>query len=322
MGATNVVGTTYSSPGVAARSRLRLPEGYTAEKTVKAPNQYDYAIAVPATAAAGDYANLALEVDGVALGRARPPLFPPLTVRFSNAFESHFGARATLAAEPPLVAIEPKAGTNIEVALRNNWPSIQTYRLEASGAGLEFFPAKTEITIGAMDERKVNLRVFAADGASAMRDWQLHIGGAASLDIAARALLIPAAQTVAWSADLYADGGTEWVLESAQARAVFSAADGRWTEFTWKDGGLNFLPEQGAFAAELPMVAISVRPLGDTLEITGNGWKRTARLEASTLTITQNQPLPADGLTAAKRGNVAFTIERENAARAKYILKR
>ena len=43
----------------------------------------------------------------------------------------------------------------------------------------------------------------------------------------------------------------------------------RWSEFTWKDGGVNFLPETGLFAA-----SGDVDAHGDSgaLVITGNGW--------------------------------------------------
>jgi hypothetical protein len=320
VGAKNIISTTYSSAGVAARSRLRLPEGYSAVKTVKAPNQIEYEVAVPAAAAHGDYASFALEVDGLALGRARLQLFRPLTVRFTDVIESHFGPGAALASDPPLIPIEPKSGTNVEVSLRNNWPAIQTYKVEASGAGLEFFPPKVEITIGAMSERRVNMRVFAANGSAGLRDFQLHVTGGATFDLPARALAVPRTGTVAWAADLNNDGSPEWVLESPQARAVFSTQDGgRWMEFTWKDGAVNFLPEQGALSAAGP---VEVRATGDTLEFTGKGWTRTARLEGATLTISQTPTLPPDGLLPTKRGNIALSIARETPSRAKYTLSR
>jgi hypothetical protein len=320
IGAKNLVSTTYSSPDVAARSRLRLPEGYTAEKVVRAPNQIDYEIAVPASAADGDYANFALEVDGMALGRARLQLFRPIAVRFAGAIALHFGPRDTLLSDPPVIPIDPKAGTNIEVTLRNNWPAIRTYKVEASGEGLEFFPPKTEITIGAAGERKIDLRVFGAQGAAALHAGRLRVTGGATLDLSARILAVPHVGTVVWSADLDDDGSPEWILESAQARAVFSMQDGgRWMEFTWKDGGLNFLPNQGMFAAADP---VEVRKAGDALEFIGKGWTRTARLDGAALTIAQNPALPPDSLKAAKRGNVSLTISRESAGRVKYALTR
>jgi hypothetical protein len=319
IGEKNVVSTTYSSPDVAARSRLRLPEGYTAEKVMKAPNRIDYEIAVPATAPDGDFANFALEVDGVALGRARLQLFRPIAVRFADAAALHFGPRATLLADPPVIPIEPKAGTNIEVTLRNNWPAIRTYKVEVSGEGLEFFPPKTEITIAATGERKIDLRVFGSPGV-ALHEARLRVTGGAALDLPVRVVAVPHVGTVVWNADLDDDGSPEWILESAQARAVFSIQDGgRWMEFTWKDGGLNFLPPQGIFAAAGP---VEVRRSGDALEFVGKGWTRTARLDGAALTIAQNPALPPDNLKAMKRDNVSLTISREAAGRVKYALTR
>ncbi len=152
-----------------------------------------------------------------------------------------------------MAPIEPKGGTNLDLTVRNNWPAIRTFHLEAAGEGLEFFPAKTEIAVGAMDERRVPLRVFAAEGRRSDRPARLAPArrpARRDLEMPMRVVLLPRGRTVAWSADLDGDGSPEWVLESPRARAVFSAQDGgRWMEFTWKDTNLNFLPEQGAFAA-------------------------------------------------------------------------
>jgi hypothetical protein len=319
IGAKNIVSTTYSSPEVAARSRLRLPDGFTASRMVKTPNEIDYAVAVPADAAHGDYANFTLEADGMALGRARLQLFRPLSVRLMDAINIHFGQHTELTPEPPVQPVEPKEGTNLQVSLRNNWPAIQTYKLEAAGEGLEFFPAKTEITIGAMAERQLELRVFGAEGAGTLREWRLKITGeAAALDLPMRVVMAPRGRTAAWTADLDGDGSPEWILDSPKARVVFSSRDGgRWTEFTWKDGNLNFLPEQGAFAGAGP---VEVRANGDTLEFTGKGWTRTARLAEAALTVEQSSPLPADGLTAGKQGNISLSIARPTPARAVYSL--
>jgi hypothetical protein len=315
IGAKNVISTTYSSPGVASRSRLRLPEGFSAAQVIKAPNQIDYEISVPATAAHGDHANLALEVDGVALSRARPQLFRPLSLQFAGAMEAHFGPRAALPVDPPIVS-----GGNIEIAVRNNWPGIQTYKFEAAGDSLEFFPPKTEITIGATDQREIDLRMFAAEGVTGLRDFRLHVTGGATLDLPVRTLVLPRGGAISWSADLDEDGSPEWVLESAQARAVFSTQDGgRWMEFTWKDGGINFLPLQGALAGAGP---VTVHANGNTLEFAGNGWTRTARLDGATLTMTQTPALPADNLTPQSIRNINLAIARESASRVRYTLSR
>ena len=319
IGRTNTLSTTYSSADVATRSRLRLPEGLTAIPTSKAPNEIDYQVSIPADALHGDWANLALEADGILLGRARVQLFRPASVHLYQAMQIHFGQHTELTPDPPTVPIEPKAGTNLEIIVRNNWPQIQTFHLEASGEGLEFFPAKTDISIGPTDERQVALRVFATDAASGLRDWRLRVSGGATLDLPMRALLLPRDRTVAWTADLDGDGSPEWVLESQKVRAVFSSQDGgRWMEFTWKDGNLNFLPEEGLFAAPGP---VEIHAAGDTLEMEGKGWKRTVRLAGSSLTVEQPSGLPAGSPAAEKQGNIGLTISRSSAERASYTLQ-
>jgi hypothetical protein len=319
IGQKNVVSTAYSSAAVAARSRVRLPAGFTAVPTTKSPNEIDYEIGTPAEALHGDYANLALEADGVALGRARLQLFRPVSISLPEALRLHFGNDTELTADPPTALIEPKNGGDLELSIRNNSPGIQNYSLEFSGDGLEFFPAKVEVTVGAVDERRVPLRIFAKEGVEGLREWRLKVTGGATEELPLRVLLLPRGRTVAWSADLDGDGSPEWVLETPKARAVFSAQDGgRWMEFVWKDTSANFLPAQGALAAAGP---VEVRAVGDSLEFTGRGWKRTVRLTDATLTMEQTTLLPADGLTAERRGNVDFQIAHPVPGQAVYTLR-
>lgn len=327
IGQKNVVSTAYSSAEVAARSRMRLPEGFTAVPTTKSPNEIDYEIGTPAEALHGDFADLALEADGIPLGRAHLQLFRPVSIRLMEAIQIHFGTETELTPDPPIALIEPKAGSDLELSIRNNWPGIQNYTLEASGEGLDFFPAKSEVTVGAMEERRIPLRIFAKDaakdganeGGEGLREWHLKVTGGATQDLPMRVLLLPRNRTVAWSADLDGDGSPEWVLETQKVRAVFSSQDGgRWMEFNWKDTNLNFLPEQGAFAAAGP---VEVHAVGDSLEFIGRGWRRTVRLADTTLSIEQTTPLPADGLTPDRRGNLDFKVEHPAANRATFTLR-
>jgi Glycosyl hydrolases family 35 len=324
VGQKNVVSTSYSSPEVAGRSRLRLPEGYTATAKTKSPDEIDYEVLVPPDALHGDYAPLSLEADGMPLGRAHLQLFRPVSIRLMEAMQIHWGSETELTPEPATAPIEPKAGTDLELSIRNNWPSIQTYRLEASGEGLEFFPPKAEVVVGATEERRVPIRLFAKEslaiaGQSGLRTWNLKVTGAATLDIPMRVVLIPRGRTVVWSADLDGDGSPEWMLESQKVRAVFSAQDGgRWMEFNWKDTNLNYLPEYGAFATAGP---VQVRAVGESLEFTAPGWKRTVRLSGTTLTVEQTTALPPDMLTADRRGNIDFKIERPSPVKAVYSLE-
>jgi hypothetical protein len=319
IGQKNVVSTAYSSAEVAARSRLRLPEGFIAAPTTKSPNEIDYEIATPAEAVHGEYADLALEADGVPLGRAHLQMFRPVSIRLMEAIQLHFGTEAELTPDPPIAVIEPKAGSDLELSVRNNWPGIQNYSLQIAGDGLTILPAKSEIAVDALAERRLPLRIFADDGLEGLRDWNLKVSGGATQDLPMRVLLLPRNRTVAWSADLDGDGSAEWILETQKVRAIFSAQDGgRWMEFNWKDTNLNFLPPQGVFAAAGP---VEVHAAGDSLEFVGNSWKRTVRLTGTTLTIEQTTPIPSDGLTSDKRANVEFRIEHPSANRASYTLR-
>ncbi len=320
IGEKNLVSTTYSSEDVAKRSRLRLPEGFTGTARPKSPNEIDYEVAVPADQIHGDWVNLAIEADAILLGRARVQLLRPASIRLAQAIRMHLGSQTELTADPPTAAIEPRAGGNVEIIIRNNDAAIQTYRLQASGEGLDFFPAKTEISVAGLEERRVSLRIFAAEGtAGGLREWRLHVAGGANVDLPMRVLLLPRGRTVAWSADLDGDGSPEWILESQKVRAVFSSQDGgRWTEFTWKDANVNFLPEAGIFAAR---GAVEVRAEGDALEFSGQGWKRTVRLAGNALTVEQSTPIAADGLAEERRGNATLEIERASPSRAVYTLK-
>ena len=133
-----------------------------------------------------------------------------------------------------------------------------------------------------------------------------------------RLVLIPRGQTVAWSADLDGDGSPEWVLESQKVRAVFSPQDGgRWIEFTWKDTGVNFLPEAGVWTAP---GTLEVRAAGDALEFTAKGWKRTVRLSDTSLQVEQSTPLPSELPRPEKRGSTALEVVRESPARAAFTL--
>ena len=319
IGRKNPIDTTYSSAEVAARSRLRLPDGYTATSHSKSPNEIDYEVVVPPEAVHGDFANLAIEADGVLLGRARLQLFRPLSLRILEAIQMHIGRHAELTPDPPIVVVEPKAGTNLEVSLRNNWPAIQTFRVDASGDGLDFFPPKNEIIIGPMDERRYSLRVFAAEPISGLRDFHLKVSGGATMDLPMRVLLLPRGRTVVWSADLDGDGSVEWVLESHRARAIFSSQDGgRWMEFNWKEANANFLPESGAFRGQGP---VELRSSGDGIEIAGKGWKRTVRLSDSTLTVDQPSSMPSDGPPPLTQGNVRLTVQANGPSQTIYKLQ-
>ncbi|MGA2575227.1 MAG: beta-galactosidase [Bryobacteraceae bacterium] len=323
IGRANIISTSYSSEQLADRSRLRLPEGFAATPTRKSPLEIDYAVDVPADALHGDWANLAIEGDGVPLGRAHLQLFRPASVHLPEGLRLHFGAAADLAVEPAIIPIDATAGRTVDVDVRNNSPEIQTYAIQPAGEGFQFLPPKTELNSGGVMDRGLALRVFPDSATPGLHDWVLRFSGGAKLEIPARFLAIPRGRAVAWSADLDGDGTPEWVLENQKARAVFSAQDGgRWLEFVWKDSapnGLNVLPESGAFTGA---GAVEVHAGDGELDFTGKDWKRTVRLSGAEakLTVEQNTPLPAETLETGKHNEISFQVARESATHAVYTL--
>jgi hypothetical protein len=319
-GVANIVSTSYSSAELAARSRLRAPEGFATRAVAKSATGIDYEVMVPPDALHGSWADLAIEADGGLLGRARLQIFRPVSVRWTEAVRLHFGARTDITVEPLTATADPRAGRNFEIVIRNNSAQIQTYRVEAAGEGLEFFPARSEISIGAILERPVSLRVFSKAGGSGLRPWRLGVtGGGAKLDLPMRLLLVPRGETVVWSADLDGDGADEAVIENQRIRAVFSTREGgRWLEFVWKDTGLNLLSDGGALAGTGVAAA---RAAGDHLELAGSSWKRTVRLAGQTLTVEQDTPLAGEVPTSGKRDGITLEVTREGARRAVYTLQ-
>jgi hypothetical protein len=326
IGRSNRVTTSYSSDQLAARSRLRLPENYTAKAISKSPTEIDYDIQAPADALHGDWASLAIEADGVLLGQARLQLLRPASMRLSEAIRLHWGPLTELMVEPPIVPLDPKAGRALDVIVRNNFPQIQNYVLRPEGAGLKFFPERADVGIGPATDRPVSLRVFGEDMAAGLHPARLRLSGAAEIDMPVRFLVIPRGEALAYSADLDGDGAPEWVLENQHLRAVFSAQDGgRWLEFVWKDSGLNVLPEDGALAGAGP-VEVRMRTEGAdaSLEFSGRDWRRTVRLlsRETKLIVEQTSPLPPETLKSEKKNELMFRVTREDAHRAIYSVER
>ncbi len=323
IGRPNMIATSYSSEKLADRSRLRMPEGFTATATRKSPGEIDYAVEVPADALHGDWVDFAIEADGVLLGRAHLQMFRPASVRLTDSIRLHFGGAAELAVDPAIIPIDATAGRTVDVNIRNNSPEIQTYGVDPAGDGFEFLPARTELSSAAIMDRVLQFRVFPRDAAGGLHDWSLGFSGGAKLDVPARFLAIPRGQAVAWSADLDGDGSPEWILENQKVRAVFSAQDGgRWLEFVWKDAapnGLNVLPESGAFSAAGP---VEVRAGDGTLEFSGKDFKRTVRLAGAEarITVEQDTPLPAGAPETGKHNEITLQVTRESATRAVYSL--
>lgn len=325
IGHRNRVSTSYSSEKLAARSRLKLPGNFHALPIIKSPTEIDYEIDVPAGALHGERQDLEIQADGVTMARARMQLLRPVSIHLREAVALHIGANTHLPVEPVLVTFNPSAGRDLTLLVRNNFPQIQNYTLEAQGAGLNFLPQKREISIGAGMEREASLRVFADNLISGLHEFHVQLSGAAKLEFPIRFVAVPRAQAVAYSLDLDGDGVPEWILENEKLRAVFSGQDGgRWLEFVWKDSGVNVLSEAGALVGAGP-VAVTMGNDGPQarLELAGKDWQREIVLDGAGthLTILQNTPLPAETLQGGRRGDVVFRVSRPGLNQALYALE-
>ncbi len=308
IGRKNIVSTSYSSESLASRSRLLAPPGFRLTAIPKSPLEIDYEVFVPADAPRdsthGEFVTLALEADGVRLGRARLQLFRPASVRIREAIPLRLGADAEVAPDPPLVSFDPKGGRDLHIALRNNYPSIQNFVVQVEGKGVTFLPARTEISIPAASEREISVRILAGGAASGMQEATVRVTGAA--DFTQRFLAIPLGrgETVKYARDLDGDGVADRVLENQRVRASFSGVDGRWMEWVWKDSGMNLLPDSGLLPES-------------------RDHHRTENLDSSNrLTIEQDKPLPPETLQSGKKDGVNYTIERPSPNRAVYTLQR
>jgi hypothetical protein len=326
IGRSNTISTSYSSEKLADRSRLRFPDGFSATPRRKSPLEIDYAVDVPAEELHGDWVNLAIEADGVALSRAHLQMFRPVSVHLAETMRLHFGTADDLAVEPAIIPIDTVAGRAVDVDVRNNAPAIETYQIQPSGDHFQFLPAKADLSCGAIMDRVLALRIFPSEGLEGgLHDWAVHFSGGAKMDMPARFLAIPRGKAVAWQADLDGDGLPEWVLENQKARAVFSTQDGgRWLEFVWKDSaphGLNILPESGAFAGT---GAVEARALDGAMEFIGKDWKRTIRMAPAEarVTIEQSSALPAETLESGKHNEITLRVTRESSSHASYTLEK
>ncbi len=296
IGQKTTLTTTYTSEAIAARSRVRGPAELKFEPHPKGPLQIDYEITVPPTELHGDTLELALEADGVQMGHASLQLLRAASLRLREGISRWFGAAAELPVYPALVSMDQRAGRSINITVRNNFPEIRNFVLELSGDGLEFSPARSEISIAGSSDRDVSFRVFAAEGGSGLREASAKLSGAGKFDLPILIAVIPRGETVRYSA-----GGVH-ILESAKARAVFAdELEQKWMEFTWKDSERNLLPDTGI-------------DLGAAT--------RKITLKDAELTIEQEAPLPLEKLKSGKRGDVNLQVQRPSPNKAVYSLSR
>jgi hypothetical protein len=229
------------------------------------------------------------------------------------------GPDAALAPELPLVSFDPKGGREFNIALRNNYPSIQNYVVELSGQGVTFLPARTDISIAAATERDIPVRVFSDTSSASKRPASIRVSGAADFTEAFEVLPIPRGATVTYARDLDGDGVVDVIIENQRVRASFSGADGRWLEWIWKDSSLNLLPDSGLLP-EPDRVRALVS--GSAIEIrSSNGLRKVSLSADNRLTIEEERPLPKETLASGKKDGVTFSIERPTPNRAVYMME-
>jgi hypothetical protein len=253
IGETNPLTAQFSSEAIAQRSRLRtapvLPQEQEAGED---PLALTYLIQVPATAVHGDHADLAIEADGTQMSHARPQLLLPVRLRFPDALDVHLTANSALPLFPATIAVNQRTGRDLTVTLRNNAAEIRNFVLEPKAEGLDFSPAKLEVTVGASTSRDVSFRIFASKASPGLHAGTVTVSGAAAAAEPIQFVVVPQTGAVAFSASGFS------FIESAKTRASFMP--GRWLEFLNKDNNQNSLVSTGVAFTPGPIEA-----RGDTL---------------------------------------------------------
>ena len=238
IGETNRLPAEFSSEAIEQRSRLRMVPAFpTEQEPTKDPLMLTYLIKVPATAVHGDHADLAIEADGMQMSHARPQLLLPVRLRFPDAIDVHLAADSALPLFPATVSVNQRTGRDLTVTVRNNAPEIRNFVLEPKAEGLDFSPAKMELTVGVSTSRDVSFRVFASGASPGLHAGAVTVSGAASVTEPIQFAVIPQMGAIAFSA------GGFFLIESARVRASFMS--GRWLEFLNKDNNQNLLSSTG-----------------------------------------------------------------------------
>jgi hypothetical protein len=253
IGETNRLTAQFSSEAIAQRSRLiTTPSFPVTQQAAKEPLGITYQIKVPATAVHGDHVELSIEADGMRMSHVRPQLLRPVTLRFPDAIDVHLAAGSALPLFPATLPVNQRAGRDITITVRNNAPEIRNFQLEIKSEGLDFSPAKLDVTVGASASRDISFRVFARDASPGLHEAVVKVSGAAFTTEPIQFAVIPQGRTIAFSA------GGFWFLESAKYRASFMP--GRWLEFVGRENNQNLLASGG-----IPFTAGSIETRDDAL---------------------------------------------------------
>lgn len=254
IGETNPLAAEFSSETIAQRSRLKVsPPFMNAQEAGKDSLALTYKVTVPETAVHGDHADLAIEADGLQMSHAHPQLLRPVELTFPDAVDVHVAANAVMPLIPSTVTVNQRAGRELLISLHNNAPEIRTFVLEPKVQGLDFSPAKLEVTVGVSTAREVSFRVFARDADAGLHSGAIQVSGAATWKEPVQFVVLPPSGEVAWSSTGFS------FLESAKTRATFMP--GQWLEYINKDNNQNSLPAGGKkFEASVPARLDDLQP--------------------------------------------------------------
>ncbi|HEX4274017.1 MAG TPA: hypothetical protein VHZ74_01615 [Bryobacteraceae bacterium] len=248
IGETNRLTAEFSSEAIAQRSRLRIaPAFQTDQEPGKEPLGLIYTVKVPATAVHGDHVDLAIEADGTQMSHARPQLLRPVSLHFPDAVDVHLTASSALPLFPATIPVSQRNGRDLAITLRNNAPEIRTFVLEPRVDGLDFSPAKIEVTVGASTARDVSFRIFAREAAPGLHTGTVLVSGAATASEPVQFAVLPSSGAIAYAASGF------WLIESTKARASFMP--GRWLELVNKDSNQNQLASTGVTLLQGPIEA-------------------------------------------------------------------
>jgi hypothetical protein len=260
IGETNRITAEFSPAAVAARSRLRVsPELPVAQDPPAAdtdkekPVLITYNVKVPPNAIDGDTAHLSIEADGVQLSHVQTQLRAAVAVTFEDGIGVRVAPDSFVPLRPATIPVNQRSGRDFVVTIRNNAPEIRTFEIALDVPGLEFSPAKMNVSVGAALARDVTFRVFGRIASTGLHAGELRLSGAATLREPVRFLALPQTGAVAWNSDEFS------FLESAKARASF--LPNRWLEMIDKESGRDAQPAGGTAFSGGPVTALRLEDL-------------------------------------------------------------
>ncbi|MBI3665208.1 MAG: beta-galactosidase [Acidobacteria bacterium] len=255
IGSTVLVTASFSSPEMAARSRLLVPSGWRVKAEPGRPDEMEYAVEVPADSVPGDAATISVEMEGRVAQSAALPLTPPVSVRVRPEDALHLRRDTGLPIRPHLASLSLPSRRMYQIYLRNYYDEIKTFEVSAAGDGLVFSPPRQEISIGPNLEREATLSAVPSIPRSDLYRWNLEVRDGARKIVTPLVLAVIAeGESLAYEMDLDRDGFPELVLENQKLRAVFSPRhNGRSDEFLLKDAGVNAFSGAAVLEAGSPL---------------------------------------------------------------------